>query len=64
MWKLPQYYATFGSLPVKKQSEEKVDLRFYNVPGKSFHPKAYIFEFDDEDEGEIYIVPPISHVLF
>lgn len=40
---------------LKNSLEEKVDLRFYNVPGKSFHPKAYIFEFDDEDEGEIYI---------
>lgn len=26
---------------------DNVDLRFYNVPNKSFHPKAYIFEYDD-----------------
>jgi len=32
---------------------DRVDLRFYNVPNKSFHPKAYIFEFDNS--GEIYI---------
>lgn len=31
----------------------KVDLRFYNVPNKSFHPKAYIFEY--EGSGEIFI---------
>jgi HKD family nuclease len=32
---------------------DKVDLRFYNVPNKSFHPKAYIFEFDKG--GKIYV---------
>lgn len=32
---------------------DKVDLRFYNVPNKSFHPKAYMFEYDDG--GEIFI---------
>ncbi len=32
---------------------EKVDLRFYNIPNKSFHPKAYIFQYDID--GEIYI---------
>jgi len=26
---------------------EKVDLRFYNVTNKSFHPKAYFFEYLD-----------------
>ncbi|MBC2579162.1 DEAD/DEAH box helicase family protein [Clostridium sp. DJ247] len=31
----------------------KVDLRFYNVPNRSFHPKAYIFEY--EDGGDLYI---------
>jgi superfamily II DNA or RNA helicase/HKD family nuclease len=32
---------------------DKVDLRFYNVKNKSFHPKAYIFEY--EDGGDIFI---------
>lgn len=32
---------------------DKVDLRFYNVPNKSFHPKAYIFEY--VDNGEIFV---------
>lgn len=31
----------------------KIDLRFYNVPNKSFHPKAYIFEY--VDSGEIFV---------
>lgn len=32
---------------------DKVDLRFYNVPNKSFHPKAYIFDY--EEGGDIFI---------
>ncbi|MTK11193.1 MAG: NgoFVII family restriction endonuclease [Clostridiaceae bacterium] len=32
---------------------DKVDLRFYNVPNKSFHPKAYMFEY--EKGGELYV---------
>jgi superfamily II DNA or RNA helicase/HKD family nuclease len=32
---------------------DKVDLRFYNVKNKSFHPKAYIFEY--EEGGDIFI---------
>lgn len=32
---------------------DRVDLRFYNVPGKSFHPKSYIFEY--ENSGDLYI---------
>ncbi len=32
---------------------DKVDLRFYNDPSRSFHAKAYIFE--KNDEGEIFI---------
>jgi superfamily II DNA or RNA helicase/HKD family nuclease len=32
---------------------EKVDLRFYNVPNKSFHPKSYIFEY--EEDGDVFI---------
>lgn len=34
--------------------KDKVDLRFYNVSGRSFHPKAYIFEYDNKD-GDIFI---------
>ncbi|HEY5556051.1 DEAD/DEAH box helicase family protein [Acetobacterium sp.] len=29
---------------------DRVDLRFYNVPNKSFHPKAYFFKYSDYDE--------------
>ncbi|WP_139904817.1 DEAD/DEAH box helicase family protein [Clostridium thermarum] len=32
---------------------DAVDLRFYNNPAKSFHPKAYIFE--SGEEGELFI---------
>ena len=32
---------------------DKIDLRFYSIPNKSFHPKAYIFEY--ADSGEIFI---------
>ena len=32
---------------------DKVDLRFYNDTKRSFHPKAYIFE--NNDNGEIFI---------
>ena len=38
---------------LKDSLGDKVDLRFYNVPNKSFHPKAYIFEY--EGSGEIFI---------
>ena len=38
---------------LKDSLGDKVDLRFYNVPNKSFHPKAYIFEY--EDKSEIFI---------
>lgn len=38
---------------LKDSLGDRVDLRFYNVPNKSFHPKAYIFEF--EDGGEIFV---------
>ncbi|BDR63532.1 DEAD/DEAH box helicase family protein [Clostridium tetani] len=34
--------------------KDRVDLRFYNISGKSFHPKAYIFEYDNKD-GDIFI---------
>lgn len=33
---------------------DKVDLRFYNVKNKSFHPKAYMFDYNDA-EGDIFI---------
>ena len=33
---------------------DEVDIRFYNVPNRSFHPKAYIFHFE-ETQGEIYV---------
>lgn len=32
---------------------DKVDLRFYNVPNRSFHPKAYIFEY--EKGGDLFV---------
>lgn len=32
---------------------DKVDLRFYNIENRSFHPKAYMFEY--EDGGEIFV---------
>ncbi|HCQ89083.1 MAG TPA: NgoFVII family restriction endonuclease [Clostridium sp.] len=38
---------------LKDALSDKVDLRFYNVPNKSFHPKAYIFEY--EEDGDIFI---------
>lgn len=31
-----------------------VDLRFYKFEEKSFHPKAYIFEYENDD-GEVFI---------
>ncbi len=37
---------------LKKEFNEGIDLRFYNVPNKSFHPKAYIFS---GRENEIYV---------
>lgn len=38
---------------IKKELGDRIDLRFYNEKGRSFHPKAYIFHF--ENHGEIYI---------
>ena len=38
---------------IKKELGDRVDLRFYNDKGRSFHPKAYIFHYDNM--GEIYI---------
>lgn len=37
----------------KKELKNRVDLRFYNEKERSFHPKAYIFHY--ENESEIYI---------
>lgn len=38
---------------LKKELKDNVDLRFYNVHNKSFHPKSYIFHNDND--SEIYI---------
>lgn len=38
---------------IKKELGDGVDLRFYNDKGRSFHPKSYIFHY--ENAGEIYI---------
>ena len=38
---------------LKRKLKDKVDLRFYNVHNKSFHPKSYIFH--TENDSEIYI---------
>lgn len=38
---------------IKKELGNRVDLRFYNDKGRSFHPKSYIFHY--ENAGEIYI---------
>lgn len=38
---------------LRKELGDKIDLRFYNVPNKSFHPKAYIFH--NKEDSEIYI---------
>ena len=38
---------------IKKELGNQVDLRFYNDKERSFHPKSYIFHY--EDMGEIYI---------
>ena len=38
---------------LKSELKDKVDLRFYNVKNKSFHPKAYMFH--NENDSEIYV---------
>ena len=38
---------------LKDKLKDKVDLRFYNVKNKSFHPKYYMFHGDVD--SEIYI---------
>ena len=35
---------------IKKELGERVDLRFYNDRERSFHPKSYIFHYDNESE--------------
>lgn len=38
---------------IKHELKDRVDLRFYNEKERSFHPKAYIFHY--QDHSEIYI---------
>ena len=38
---------------IKKELGEQIDLRFYNDKERSFHPKAYMFHY--ENYSEIYI---------
>ena len=38
---------------IKQKLGDKVDLRFYNEKGRSFHPKAYFFHYENTDE--VYI---------
>ena len=38
---------------LKSELKDNLDLRFYNVKNKSFHPKAYIFH--NERDSEIYV---------
>lgn len=38
---------------IKRKLGNRVDLRFYNEKGRSFHPKSYIFHY--ENFSEIYI---------
>lgn len=38
---------------IKKELGNRVDLRFYNEKKRSFHPKSYIFHY--ENSSEIYI---------
>lgn len=38
---------------LRSELGDKIELRFYNVPNKSFHPKAYIFHY--QVDSEIYV---------
>lgn len=38
---------------LKSELDDRIDLRFYNEKGRSFHPKAYIFH--GKDDSDIYI---------
>ena len=35
---------------LKSELEDNLDLRFYDEPNKSFHPKAYIFHTSEDSE--------------
>jgi superfamily II DNA or RNA helicase len=35
---------------LKDNLGDEVDLRFYNISNRSFHPKAYFFKYDNYDE--------------
>lgn len=35
---------------IKRKLGDQVDLRFYNDPRRSFHPKAYMFHYDNFSE--------------
>ena len=39
---------------IKRELGDSVDLRFYNDKNRSFHPKAYIFHYG-ENNGDIFI---------
>ena len=41
---------------IKRKLGNQIDLRFYNEKNRSFHPKSYIFHY--EDYSEIYIGSP------
>lgn len=38
---------------LKAKFKDKINLKFYNNPNRSFHPKSYIFHYNND--GEIYI---------
>lgn len=38
---------------IKRKLGDRVDLRFYNEKGRSFHPKSYIFHYSEH--SELYI---------
>ena len=35
---------------IKKELGDRVELRFYNDKGRSFHPKSYIFHYENMSE--------------
>ena len=38
---------------LKKEFKDKIELRFYNEPNRSFHPKSYMFQ--NKIDSEIYV---------
>ena len=38
---------------LKKEFKDKIDLRFYNIANRSFHPKSYMFH--NKMDSEIYV---------